>query len=385
MFPTVLSGLDRLDTIDAKLRGQRIGLMTNPTGVDHSLRSGIDIFHERYQLSALFAVEHGVRGNLQAGEHPEDDIDPDTGVKVFSCYGDGASNRLTDEMLAAFDVFVFDMQDVGARFYTYLYSLAFAMEGCAAAGKPVIVLDRVNPVGGAVVQGTLLDERFASFVGQYALPTRHGLTIGEYALWVRDYLKLTDLDLTVVPLTGWRREMLMWETDVPWVAPSPNLPTPQTAFLYTGTCVFEATNLSEGRGTTKPFELIGAPWVNAKAWEEALNALNLPGLRFRRASFTPVFSKNAGEICHGVQVHIIDPAIASPFAAGLYMMQTLRDLQPEEFVFLSRGDVSQMKLELLLGTDAFSGGVMDVAGLIARHQPLIEDFQQRTMAYRLYE
>ena len=381
MKAVVRSGLDRLETIDSLLRGRRIGLMTNPTGVDHDLRSGIDILHGRYGLSALFACEHGVRGNLQAGEHAETYVDADTGVTVYSCYGD--TQRLTKEMTDTFDVFVFDMQDVGARFYTYLYSLSYAMEACAEAGKPVIVLDRINPVGGELVQGTLLDERFASFVGLHAMPTRYGLTIGEYARWVKDHLRL-DLDLTVVPVSGWSRSLMIWDTDVPWVAPSPNLPSPASALAYSGTCIFEGTNLSEGRGTTQPFEFVGAPWIDAKAWETRLNALALPGIRFRRASFTPTFSKHQGQLCHGVQLHIPDPAIASPFAAGLFMIQTLYALHPEEFTFLLRGDVEQMKIELLLGTDAFGKPPLDAEALIALHKPLIAAFQEETRPYRLY-
>ena len=197
MKHSVLCGLDRLGTVDSLLRGKRLGLMTNQTGIDSRFRSGIDLLHARYDLAALFAVEHGIRGDIQAGEHYDTQPDPATGVPVYAVYG--GAHRLTAEMLDAFDVFCFDMQDVGARFYTYLYALSFAMEECARAGKPVVVFDRVNPLGGDTVQGTVLDTRFASYVGMYPLPTRYGLTIGEYALWVRAHLKL-DLELTVVPL-----------------------------------------------------------------------------------------------------------------------------------------------------------------------------------------
>lgn len=378
----VLSGLDNLHTVDALLRGRRIGLMTNPTGIDHSLRSGIDIFHERYHLTALLACEHGVRGNVQAGDHIDTYTDEDTGVPVFSCYG--GTERPTPEMLDAFDVFVFDMQDVGARFYTYMYSLSFAMEACAAAGKPVIVLDRINPIGGETVQGTLLDERFSSFVGEYAMPSRHGLTIGEYALWVKDYLRL-DLDLTVVPLSGWERWMYLDDTDVPWVAPSPNLATLQAALTFPGTCLFEATNLSEGRGTTLPFELVGAPWVNAHAWETALSSLNLPGIGFRRAYFTPTFSKHQGAMCSGVQVYVLDRHAANICEAGLYMIQTLQQLFGGDFALRPREDqVAQMRMDLLLGTDELSHGPADAAAIIERHRPHIAAFQEQTRAYRLY-
>ena len=222
----VLSGLDNVASVDALLRGRRIGMMTNPTGINHSLQSGIDILHAKYGLSALFACEHGVRGDAQAGDEVDTYVDPDTGVTVYSAYG--KSQRLSEEMLDTFDVLVFDIQDVGVRFYTYLYSLSYAMEACARAGKQVVVLDRINPIGGIKRTGTILDLSFSSFVGDYELPTQTGLTIGEYARYIRDSLKL-DLALPVVSLTGWQREMYLEATDLPWVAPSPHFQDHATA------------------------------------------------------------------------------------------------------------------------------------------------------------
>lgn len=283
-----------------------------------------------------------------------------------------------------FDVFVFDMQDVGARFYTYLYSLAYAMEDCARAGKPVVVLDRINPVGGEAVQGTLLDERFASFVGLYAMPARYGLTIGEYALWLKDYRKM-DLDLTVVPLAGWERWMLQADTGVPWVAPSPNIPSPTSALVFSGACVFEATNLSEGRGTTQPFELVGAPWLDGAALEKHMNALDLPGLRFRRVWFCPVFSKHEGKQCAGVQMHVTQPRLCNPFEAGMHMLAAIAQLHPDAFSFRPRADAqAQMRVELLLGTDEIGPGRLDIHALLKRHEPLAADYQRRTRPFRLY-
>lgn len=378
----VLSGLDRLETVDGQLKGRRIGLMTNPTGVDHQLRSGIDRLHAEYNLTALFACEHGVRGNIQAGEKLETYVDEDTGVTVYSCYGD--TKRLTADMLDAFDVFVFDMQDVGARFYTYLYSLSYAMEACAGAGKPVIVLDRINPLGGEVVQGTLLDEQFASFVGAYAMPSRYGLTIGEYALWVKDYLGL-ELALTIVPLSGWERWMYLDDTDVPWVAPSPNIPSLQAALAFTGTCIVEGTNLSEGRGTTQPFELVGAPWIDARSLEARMNAFAFPGIRFRRAAFTPQFSKQAKLQCNGIQMHIMDRHIANPFVAGLHLLETINAMHPEEMSMINHTNTAQMHLDLLLGSDAFGTGRLTADEVVAQNMPLVADFQERTRQYRLYK
>lgn len=382
MKTRVLCGLDQLQAADAMLRGRRIGLMTNPTGIDRGFRSAIDILAQRYDLRALFACEHGVRGNQQAGDAIEAFSDPETNVPVFSLYG--KTHRMTQEMLDAFDVFVFDMQDVGARFYTYLYSLSYAMEDCARAQKRVVVLDRPNPLGGSVVSGTLLNERFHSFVGEYAIPTRYGLTIGEYALWVRHHLSLK-LELSVIPLAGWKREFLFSDTDLFWVAPSPNCPTPETAFVYHGTCIFEGTNLSEGRGTTLPFQLIGAPYVNGGELERRMGKRLLPGLHFRRASFTPQFSKWQGQVCHGVQVHVTDYKQADPFAGGLLLMEEIRNLHPDVFAFRPPEENTGIgSIDRLLGTDAYRLGKKDAQGLIDAHRPLIREFEAEKKQFERY-
>ncbi len=383
MKARVLSGLDQLHMADAMLRGRRVGLITNPTGIDRSFRSSIDILFKRYNLTALFACEHGVRGNQQAGDIIGVFTDPDTGVVVHSLYG--KTRRMTPEMLDTFDILVFDMQDVGARFYTYLYSLSYAMEACAQAQKPMVVLDRPNPIGGSDVSGTLLDERFHSFVGEYAMPTRYGMTIGEYSLWVKSYLSL-DLQLTIVPLSGWKREFLYHDTDLPWVAPSPNCPTPESAFVYHGTCIFEGTNLSEGRGTTLPFQLIGAPYINSRELELRMARLKLIGLFFRRASFTPQFSKWTGETCHGVQVHITDYAVADPFTGGLMLMDEIRNLHPDSFAFRPpEEDTGIGSIDRLLGTDEYRLGKKDGPQLIAAHRPLIQEFASWKKQFELYK
>lgn len=375
----VRSGIDRIDRFDDLLAGRRIGLMTNPTGINHHLESTIDILHRRYGLTALFACEHGVRGDRQAGEKVGTYQDPQTGLMVYSTYGD--TRRMTEEMVDAFDILVFDTQDVGLRFYTYLYSLAYAMEACARAGKPILVLDRVNPIGGHRVAGTILDQRFASFVGDYGLPTRTGLTIGEYARYVRDYLKL-DLDLTVAPLSGWQREYYLDDTDLPWVATSPNCPDLACILCYIGTCLFEGTNLSEGRGTTQPFQLIGAPFVDARALEQRMNALGLPGVHFRQAHFQPTFSKHAGALCHGVQLHITDREQADSFLAGLKLLEVIRDMHGEHLEYLSFDSV--FFLDKLLGTDAFRTGRMKARELLDHHRPGVKAFRESSEAFWLY-
>ena len=378
----VLSGLDGISRFDDLLQGKRVGLMTNPTGIDHQLRSSIDILNERYRLSALFGCEHGVRGDAQAGDRVDTYTDAQTGVTVYSVYG--KSDRMTREMLDAFDVLVFDIQDVGARFYTYLYSLSYAMEECAKAGKTVLVLDRINPIGGIRRGGTILDLRFRSFVGDYELPTQTGLTIGEYARYIRHYLKL-DLDLHVAPLTGWSRGMYLDDTDLPWVAPSPNCQSLATALVYIGTCVFEGVNVSEGRGTTQPFELIGSPWINAAALEKRMAALDMPGLHFRRASFKPTFSKYQNELCHGVQVHITDREKADVFLGGLKLLETIRDMYPEKLEYLSWGESRIHSLDKLLGTDAFRAGRLTADEVSQTYAPVVAAFSEAVKPFLLYQ
>ena len=378
----VRCGIDNLHLVHDVLAGKRLGLMTNPTGVNAQLRSTIDILHESYNLTALFACEHGVRGDVQAGAHIASMPDPQTGVMVYSVYG--KTHHLSEEMLGSFDVFVFDMQDVGARFYTYLYSLSFAMEDCAAAGKPVVVLDRPNLQGGLTVAGTLLDEKVKSFVGEYAMPTRYGLTIGEYARWVKDYLKL-DVQLHVAPMTGWTRDMTYEQTGLAFVPPSPNCATLHAARIYIGTCIFEGTNISEGRGTVLPFEYIGAPYIDEIELEKRMNAMEIPGVRFRRAYFTPQFSKHAQQQCRGVQVHITDEKQADTFAAGLYLLETIREMHGDQLVWTGIEDAEYKTIDKLLGTDAYRLGVLTAKELIGENRAKIDAWQENSRKYWLYQ
>ena len=377
---TILSGIDSLDTITSRLAGRRVGLMTNPTGLNHSFASTIDLLNAHASLTALFSVEHGIRGDVQAGEAYAAGTDSQTGLPVYAVYG--GTHRLTPEMLDTFDVLCFDIQDVGARFYTYLYALSFAMEECAAAGKELIVFDRLNPLGGDRIEGTVLDERFASYVGMYALPTRYGMTIGEYARWVRAYLHL-DLELTVVPLKGWHRGDDPEDLDVPWVAPSPNCATFHAARAYIGTCIFEGTNLSEGRGTTMPFEYIGAPFLDPYALASAVNAQNLPGLCFRPVFFTPTFSKHAGEACRGVQLHITDRRAADVILGALTLLDEVRRRYPSELTFIRSGE--GYFIDKLLGTDTYRLGQHDARSLLSAHAEAREAFREARRPYLLYD
>ena len=376
----VRCGLDRIDTADRLLNSGRIGLMTAPCGIDLNLNSAVDIVMGRYKLSALFACEHGIRGDVQAGVEVPTHRDPQTGVPVFSLYGQ--TRRLTEEMLDTFDIFLYDLQCVGVRHWTFLYSLAYAMEDCAKAGKPLVVLDRLNPIGAEKVCGTVIKPAFQSFVGGYGLATRHGLTVGEYALYVRDFLRL-DLDLTVVPLAGYERHLYLDDTDSPWAAPSPNCATLHAALCYPGTCVFEGSNVSEGRGTTLPFELIGAPWIDGRELEARMARRHLPGLHFRRASFVPAFSKHRGEVCHGVQMHITGRGEAQEVLGALVLMDEIRALAPDRFQFLSDGS-GNCFIDRLLGTDEYRLGLSGPE-LIEKHLPEVKAFRERSQAFHLYQ
>ena len=379
---TVLSGIDRAESIHSLLSSGRLGLMTNPSGITRSFCPTVDDLNQRYHLTALFAAEHGIRGNLQAGEHFSATRDPATGLTVWPLYGE--TKTLTEEMLETFDIFCFDMQDVGARFYTFLYALSLNMEACCRAGKPVVVFDRINPLGGEKIQGTVLDPRFSSYVGLYPLPTRYGLTIGEYARWVRHHLGLEDLELHVVPLEGWRRSMRPEEAGLPWPAPSPNCPTFHTARAYIGTCIFEGTNVSEGRGTCMPFEYIGAPWIDAERLAAAAESRRIPGIRFRPHWFTPCASKYAGEACAGVQFHIMNEETADPVAGALALLDSVRELYPEKLEF-GQNTPGRRMIDLLLGTDEYRLGHLDGPALLAAHEEARLRFRKEREAWLLYE
>lgn len=315
------------------LAGKRVGLITNPTGVTVKLESAIDRMARArdFKLAALFGPEHGVRGDAQAGAAVADRMDARTGLPAYSLYG--TTRKPTPAMLAGLDVLVFDIQDIGARFYTYPWTLALVMQAAREAGIDVIVADRPNPIGGIRIEGPVLDPALASFVGAYPIPIRHGMTLGELALMMNTDFGI-GCDLTVVTCTNWRRPDDATQTGLPWVPPSPNMPTIDTAFIYPGTCLIEGTNLSEGRGTTKPFELIGAPFIDAHGLADRLNQRNLPGAHFRPAWFTPSFSKFQGQLCAGVQVHIKDRTAFAPVDAGIAILLEVARHHGKDFSFL---------------------------------------------------
>lgn len=328
----VRTGLEELLSRPARLRGSRFGLIANPTAVTP------DLTHAALQLkslkgsklAALFGPEHGVFANAQDLEEVGDLKDPKTGLEVFSLYGE--TRIPTPRMLAGIDTLVFDIQDVGSRYYTFIYTMLHALQACAAHGVRLIVLDRPNPINGMCVQGNVLDPRFLSFVGMHPLAVRHGMTVGELALMFADELGLS-LDLEVVPMKNYRRAMDYEDTGLPWVLPSPNMPTVDTAYVYPGGCLIEGTNLSEGRGTTRPFHLLGAPWLDPWKLAHDLDRADLPGLGFRPCYFTPTFQKHAGVVCGGVEVHVTDRRKIDAFHAYLVIIEKARAQNKAKFAW----------------------------------------------------
>lgn len=329
----VLTGLDVLLRDRAtRLRGRRVGLLAHPASVDRRLRHAVPLLHELLggDLRVLFGPQHGLRGETQDNMIEwEGYTDPLTGLPVHSLYGE--HRKPTAAMLADLDVLVVDLQDVGARYYTFVWTLLLCLEACAEAGKAVLVLDRPNPIGGAV-EGNVLDPAWRSFVGLAPIPMRHGLSIGELALWLRGHAAL-DVDLDVVPAQGWRRDRYADETGVPWVLPSPNLPTVDAAVVYPGACLLEGTAISEGRGTTRPFEILGAPWVDPDRLAAAVDRWQLPGCVLRPLHFQPTFQKHAGRLCGGVQVHVTDRRTFAPVLTYLALLTALRALWPDQFAW----------------------------------------------------
>ena len=343
----VRSGLDNIGTVYEHLEGKRIGLLTSPAAIDRNLRHSVDLLHSYFHLSCLFAPEHGIRGDLQAGDPVAAAIDTRTGLPVYSLFGERKAPN-ADE-LSGLDVLVVDLQDVGARFYTYIYTLSYAMESCARAGIPVMILDRPNPLGGQLVEGCLLKPPFRSFAGRYAMPARHGLTIGEFARWLNREERL-DCNLTIARMTGWHRSMYFEETGLPWVPPSPNIPTVDSALAYAGTCLFEGTNLSEGRGTTRPFELIGAPWLDQDRVMRRIDPVAFLGAGLRSCWFRPTFSKHSGALCAGFQLHVFDRNLFRPYTAGIALLDAIRATHPD-FAFLPPFADGARTIDLLAGTD----------------------------------
>ena len=341
------------------LKGRTIGLVSNPASIDAAFRHVADRAERGgARLGALFGPQHGFRSDLQDNmiESPHAS-DERRQIPVYSLYSE--TREPTAEMLAGIDALVIDLQDVGTRIYTYIYTMANCLVAARRHDLPVVVCDRPNPIGGVAVEGPMLRRGFESFVGQYPIPMRHGMTIGELARLFNEHFGI-GAKLEVVAMQGWKRRDLFDQTGLPWVMPSPNLPTLGSALVYPGTVLFEGTNVSEGRGTTHPFELVGAPWVDAEPFAARLNARQLPGVYFRPAVFEPTFHKHAGRACGGCQVHVTDRAAFRPVATGVTLLEACRDAGPTQFAWRQppyEYEETMLPIDILYGSDRLRGTI----------------------------
>jgi len=380
----VLNGLDvLLENPDDYIGGSQIGLVTNPTGVTVGLEQNIDAFwrNSKIKLRAVLGPEHGARGDIQDALPVEQQVDEKTGLPVYSLYGEYI--KPTSRMLDGLDALIFDIQDCGARFYTYVSTLTYCMEACSEEGLRILVLDRPNPINGRVVEGNILEEGFESFIGLHRIPVRHGLTTGEMAQFINRKIRC---DLDIVKMRNWERWMWFDDTGLPWVLPSPNLPHLDTAAVYPGTCLFEGVNISEGRGTTRPFELIGAPELDGRKWARNLNSLGLPGVRFRSCYFTPTFWRYEEQRCGGVQIHVIDRDSYESFKTGLFMISTAKEIYPD-FEFNEPTYDRRQHFDLLAGTDSLRHDLQEgkpVDTIIDEWDGPLENFMKEREQYLIY-
>jgi uncharacterized protein YbbC (DUF1343 family) len=388
------------------IRGKRVGLITNPTGLDSRLDSIIELFraHPDVKLVALYGPEHGVRGNAQAGEYVPFYFDEHFQLPVFSLYGqthkppaDMMTNideymrtfdtkhegkQVEAGMMSSVDVMVFDLQDVGTRVYTYIATMAYAMQACADAGIPFIVLDRPNPINGVAMEGPILEfPKHSSFIGLYPIPLRHGMTAGELAQLFNAKFLPKKCELTVVPMDNWTRAEWFDETSLPWTLPSPNLPTLDSATVYPGQVIIEGTNLSEGRGTTKPFEFFGAPWIDGFVLAKKLNALNLPGVKFREVYFTPTFSKFSGTNCGGCQIYVTDRNAFQPIATTLAILSVVKKTYGDKL------ELHASYFDKVLGTSSVREALErgePVEKIVSGFKPGLDEFAKLRAPFLLY-
>ncbi|WP_170864243.1 exo-beta-N-acetylmuramidase NamZ family protein [Fodinibius roseus] len=376
------------------LEGKKVGLVTNHSAVvgDSLL---IDVFHNagEVELAALFSPEHGIRGQSDAGAYIDDSIDTKTGIPIYSLYGE--TRKPTPEMLKDIDVLVFDIQDVGARFYTYIATMGYTMQAAAEQDIPYVVLDRPNPLGGEKVEGFIPTRDYDTFSGVYPIPVTHGMTVGEFARMIKgeSYLQnLDELKLEVVKMQGWTRDMLWPDTGLPWRPPSPNIPDFETALIYPGACLIEATRMSEGRGTREPFILLGAPWAGGTVLAQKLNGKKLPGLIFDPAQFTPISiegmatsPKLEGEALEGVRYIVTEPRSVRPFEAGIHVLSEFYHLVPDSV----KGNFFRpSRLNTLAGSDQFYDMIKEgipAKIIVNAWEKQVTSFRQRRHPYLLYE
>ena len=371
------------------LMGKQVGVICNHTSLLPNGTHLVDTLLSRgIKVTTLFAPEHGIRGAVAAGEKIKDSIDRKTGLPVYSLYG--KTLKPTIDMLGNVDVLVFDLQDVGARFYTYASTMAYAMEAAAEFGKKFIVLDRPNPINGTDIEGPVLDMTLTSFFGIFPIPVRHGLTLGELASMIvsEGYINPPTVDLTVIPMEGWKRSMWYDETGLPWISPSPNMKTLATATVYPGTCLFEAANITEGRGTPKPFEYIGGPGLNGERLAKKLNSYNLPGVVFKAIEFTPKVDSIAApnpkfkdKLCRGVYVHVADRKKFRPVLTGVMMLDALRQVYPKKFQ-LMQGRLDRLVGDTIIGERLMKGSI--TKNIFDVYKVQIDEYKNIRSKYLLY-
>lgn len=379
----VVLGIENIDNYQEIFKGKRVGLITNPTGIDSNFKSSIDILREKTNLVALFSPEHGVRASIQAGQKLSTYVDEETGITVYSLYGD--TKKPTKEIMEKVDIIAIDIQDNGSRYYTFIYTMAYCMMACHEYNKTFVVFDRPNPINGVKVEGNKLDvTKYRSFVGYYEMPQRHGLTMGELALLFNEEYGI-HCDLKVIPMTGWERWMDYEDTGLPWVLPTPNQPTIASTYAYNATCIFEGTNVSEGRGTTTPFEIIGAPWFKSEKLAEELNSLKIEGVYFRPQYYTPTFAKYQGELCGGVYVHITNRKTFNSVNCSFILLDYIRKHYKEHFKInppYVKGRPSLFEFEA--GNDYFINQTADISEQLKVLNDNAKEFENIRKKYLLY-
>ncbi len=385
----MLLGSERL-IASGRLDGLKVGILANPASVDHEFRHIVDRLGNAggFTLAAILGPQHGFRSDLQDNmiETPHAD-DPKRGVPIFSLYSE--TREPTKEMLDLIDVLVIDLQDVGARIYTFIYTMANCLRAAAKTGTPVIVCDRPNPIGGLQVEGPMLEPGFESFVGQFPIPMRHGMTVAELARLFNEHFAI-GAELGIVPMEGWSRELYSDDTEIPWIMPSPNMPTLDTAIVYPGTVLFEGTMVSEGRGTTRPFELIGAPWLDGAALAAHLNLLGLSGVHFREAGFEPTFQKHANTPCQGCQIHVTSRWDFEPVKAGVAVMRACYGLAPDQFKWREppyEYEHDKMPIDILAGSTQLREQIeqqVPIEDIAASWRAGLKAFEEVRKPYLLY-
>ncbi len=383
------TGLSRLLSSPRRdLQRGGVGLIAHPASVTGDLTPSFDALREAgYEIAALFGPQHGAQGEKQDNMVESGSFTDPSGIPVYSLYGD--VRQPTSDMLAGVDALVFDLQDVGVRVYTFVWTMTLAMEACRDAGIPFVVLDRPNPIGGVLREGPVLHEGFQSFVGLHPVPLRHGLTAGELARVANERFGI-GCELDVVPCDGWKRESWFDDTGLPYVLPSPNLPTLDSCTAYPGMVLLEGTNLSEGRGTTRPFELFGAPFLDAPALVRALEAMRLPGVRFRPCHFEPTFQKHAGVRCSGAQLHVADRLAFRPVETAAAILRIARDMAPEDFAWRQppyEYETEKMPIDILWGGTQLREGIdrgRSVEEILAGVDQELSAFEETVDEYLLY-